>query len=528
MYSILEKVNLEFNLDDIKRIMYLLLSKKVETNAYDCMKEIVNDQTEIQNYDEFILFFYNSYVSRMNCINFENIKDEKLKNDYLLIKNSNILQKPNSINELFESKEYEMLNYKPIIKKGNFTYVEGSYINNFEEEEIECRFYISPKMENLIELVNQIIIKHNKEGLPCYFKFSSDSKRNDRIIFYSSYKNAEKHLQILETIKKENPLLFFESNKNPLWGNINGTKDIYFGAEPYYKNGNSYGSLRGAIIDETLDDFKKLYGEIESKEITDEMAIRFKRLLDYNCILNGINQNNFCLNKNNTFAKDIDRPSITLGQKNGEEIPIFIHWGNFEKNTALISNSPINTDVCLEISLEELDLLYKRDNNDKLYDKSEFVRGKISSEFQNLIKKDKVKQYLNKFNIRKKIDNKSIVQKNIDGKVIVGEGTIDYNLYMLLPYKISQLIVKLKLQKQNRKKNISDPILTREISIINNELSNYDSNVIKKVKEDVVQNEGMTQLDSMDNYLIKNNLYLNERDMEALEKKERENASKKM
>ena len=51
MYSILEKVNLEFNLDDIKRIMYLLLSKKVETNAYDCMKEIVNDQTEIQNYD---------------------------------------------------------------------------------------------------------------------------------------------------------------------------------------------------------------------------------------------------------------------------------------------------------------------------------------------------------------------------------------------------------------------------------------------------------------------------------------------
>ena len=114
---------------------------------------------------------------------------------YIIIKNSELLQNPSNASELLSNKEFQELNYKPISLQGNFTHIHGSCINNFISEDIECRFYLSPKMENITELITRLIVEHNNEALPCYFKFSKDSKRNDRIILYSSLEKAEMHLQ---------------------------------------------------------------------------------------------------------------------------------------------------------------------------------------------------------------------------------------------------------------------------------------------------------------------------------------------
>lgn len=503
MSGILNKVNLQFSLDDIKRIMKLMLLNNSEImNGYDAMRKVVNDNGDIQNYDEFILLFFKTYVERLSSINIESITDENLKNDYMIIKKSSVLQNPSSVTELFRSNEFQSLKYKPINLQGDFTHIHGSYIGNFAGEEIECRFYMSPKMENITQLIKYIIIKHNMEELPCYFKFSKDSKRNDRIVFYSSLKNAERHLQILEAIKKEKPELFEGSNKNPLWGNINGTSDIYFGIEPFNRGYDSYGSIRGRILDQSLECFKRLYGEINSDdEITDEMAIKFKELLDFNCIIAGVNQNNFALNKVDFFKISSDYGEvmdsmIKLGIDKKEE-NIHIMLGDFKDKTAIVSwkYKGFNT-IDLRLPIEEIDLLYKRDESDPLYSESERVRNKVANEFVKIRKKQNIQNKLDKVNIKKRIAKKRIVQRDLSGNVFMGgDETINYTLYMLLPYKVCKLIVKLKKQYKNIKKYNVDPELAEEISTLNNEISDFSSDDIERVI-DIVHNDERYYLNS--------------------------------
>lgn len=490
MADILKKVSLEYSLDDIKKIMKLLVLNNAEVmNAYDAMRKIVNDNGKVEYYDDLIITFFKSYIKRLDNIGLQNINDEILKKDYELIKTSKILQNPSSAKELFLSDDFRNLKIKPMSLQGeSFTHIHGSYINNFSNEEIECRFYLSPRMENVASLVKQIIIKHAKENLPCYFKFSNKSERNDRIVLYSSLDNADKHLRILEEIKKENPQLFAQSNKNLLWGNIRGVEDIYFGMEPFYKGVSSYGAIRGAILDETLCDFQRLYGYFsENEEITDDMANKYKQLLNFNCILNGIDQKNFVLNKTNRFATDVNSDKIVLSCEDGTELPIYIRGGSFKNNTATITNDCSGFGQYFEIPIEQLDLLYKRNKDDEKYAQSEYVRKQTALEFKKLIRKTTIKERFDKFNLKKIYENKRIVQVSKDGKVRIGDGEIDYKLYMILPRRISQLITKLKVQKQNRNMYIINPEITEEIAIINNQISDINQDVIKETIEMVQQ-----------------------------------------
>lgn len=492
MADILEKVSLEFGLDDIKKIMKLLVLNNAEVmNAYDAMGKIVNDNGNIEHYDDLIITFFKLYIKRLDNIGLENIHDENLKKDYELIKKSEVLQNPSSAKELFLSHDFQNLKIKPFSLQGeSFTHIHASFINNFVSEEIECRFYLSPKMENIVSLVKQIIIKHTNENLPCYFKLSTKSERNDRIVLYSSLDNADKHLRILEEIQKENPQLFVQSNKNPLWGNIRDIENIYFGMEPFYKGESSYGAIRGAILDETLSDFKKLYGDFdENDEITDDMADKFKKILNFNCILNGINQNNFALNKTNEFAADTDSAKIVLNYEDGTELPIWIVGGNFKNNNAIITNDPRGIGQYIEIPIEQLDLLYKRNKDDEKKDKSEYVRKQTTLEFKKLIKKSKISEFQNKINPKKIMTKKKMLfQQNFDGKYVVSGLEINHNLYMVLPIKISLLIAKLKNQQKNRNMYVVNPEITEEIAIINNQISDINQETINETMEIVRQN----------------------------------------
>lgn len=512
MTDILKKANLEYSLDDIKKIMKLLVLNNAEVmNAYDAMRKIVNDNGNIEYYDDLIITFFKSYIKRLDNIGLENIYDENLKKDYELIKKSEILQNPRSAKELFGCYDFQNLKIKPLSLQGeSFTHIHGSFINDFSSEEIECRFYLSPKMENIASLVKQIIIKHTEENLPCYFKFSTKSERNDRIVLYSSLDNADKHLKILEEIKRENPQLFIQSNKNPLWGNIRGIEDIYFGMEPFYKGVSSYGAIRGAILDETLNDFKRLYGDFnENDEINDDMADKFKKILDFNCILNGVDQNNFALNKTNEFATDTNSDKIVLSYEDGTELPICISGGDFKNNTATITNNPRGFGQYMEIPIEQLDLLYKRNKDDEKYDQSEYVRKQTALEFKKLIRKTKTKERIDKFNLKKIYEKKRIVQVSNDGKVRIGDGEIDYKLYMILPRRISQLITKLKVQKQNRNMYTINPEITEEIAIINNQISDINQETINEAMEMVRQN-GLQNINEED--IISDNINLSDDD----------------
>ena len=65
---------------------------------------------------------------------------------------------------------------------------------------------------------------------------------------------------------------------------------------------------------------------------------------------------------------------------------------------------------------------------------------------------------------------------------------------MLLPVKISDLIVKLQIQKENIKKRFVDPEVTEEISEINSQISDFGSDDIERAVE-IVQQMDLEKLD---------------------------------
>ena len=132
--------------------------------------------------------------------------------------------------------------FKVLINQSFFNYEEQNLFatpgflhmfNNLgnQEDNIELRLYLNIKMQNLPMLSKKIYDKFDQNKFPLYFKISGLNNRNDNVVIYTNYKNAQQAVDLLKEIKKENPELFIGAeNINPFLGRIDNF--IGFGEEP--------------------------------------------------------------------------------------------------------------------------------------------------------------------------------------------------------------------------------------------------------------------------------------------------------
>ena len=149
-----------------------------------------------------------------------------------------------------------------------FLHVWGHVITRQKSEPVEARLYLNLKGENIGKFAIEAYKKCKERGLPFYFKFSSNDSRNDPFLFYSSYKNLAKYVEIIEEIKKENPhLLEGTELVSRNMGVINGY--IGYGDEPTIEN-ESYNSTRREAFSVIR---TKLYDERKNKFSTKNTSI---------------------------------------------------------------------------------------------------------------------------------------------------------------------------------------------------------------------------------------------------------------
>lgn len=214
-----------------------------------------------------------------------------------------------SLRELFESNEYKSIKPHYIHRQdGEMSFIhcknpskEGLYGG---EDNATCRLYLCPKPENLVPIMEAFVNESEAADLPYYFKFSTEPKRNDKLVIYCGEETAEKHLATLEKMNKEHPEWFEGSGKNPLWGDIEGLDGVYYGAEPLETGKESYGTKRAEIFYNALQKWRQEFGMddwrasnyrdlIKSENISDVQVKRFKKLFAEACRAKGIEPKNF-------------------------------------------------------------------------------------------------------------------------------------------------------------------------------------------------------------------------------------------
>jgi len=506
MASYLDKIKLELSLEDYRNLLEYVLNKQSNQSdleqykgTYESFRSIVPEDfnTECLDRDKFIVNFFNRYVTSMSRRDMSDPRNEVLKHDYEIISTSDSFKNISSARELFSLEEFKQLNFKPIYPQdedinSRFVHVQGSYLGNYSSEDIQCRIYMCPQMKNITKLAEKIISKHLDKSLPCYFKFNENYKDNDRLVLYCSKASLEAHMQIIEEIKAKYPELFDRMGKNPLWGNIEGVDGIYCGMEPVLNGGSSsYGNIRAVIFDNSISSLKSLYPDMDfsNMQISNDMVNDFKNIFELNCLAHNIDPKNIALNKDPNAL--LDQP-IMLQTSDEVEVPVWVNGINVKKMTATISSPLFNRDKenLIEITKDELDLLYKREKNATDYEQSELVRSDIVKRIQRLHIQNKIDGALEKVNPVAQYKQKMIVQESFDGKVIVGNYHMNKTLYKLLPQKLSFYLAKKLEQRKNTLKGECDVLLDDEIAELGTEISSAGVEQKKQAEQVIANNIG--------------------------------------
>lgn len=155
----------------------------------------------------------------------------------------------------------------------------------------------------------------------------------------------------------------------------------------------------------------------------------------------------------------------------------------------------------LKISMEDLELIYEHDKTDQKYNDSKRIQKEVYTKLQKLHRQNKFDNVLQKINIVKRHRDKMIVQQSFDGKVLTNNGWINYNLYRVLPSKVSNLLCLIKSRMNNRQKGIVDVKTTEEISKLIDDISNNDPLEVKAVmsviKDEFLKKEENTDIEQI-------------------------------
>ena len=118
-----------------------------------------------------------------------------------------------------------------------------------DQEPVEHRLYINTESLDTYKFTEILVNKMDEHTLPYYFKFCEHGRKDDTIVIYSSTKYLLKYIEVLNEIKKENPLLVANIYPPPI---LTGKIDhwIGYGSEP---TESSFNDLRAKSIKKSID-----------------------------------------------------------------------------------------------------------------------------------------------------------------------------------------------------------------------------------------------------------------------------------
>ena len=181
----------------------------------------------IHDYNEFQVTMFNKWVN--NTINlplheyygtYRNSLFSLKKYLKELDKATSIIDVENFLNKA--KKDPDLLNclelfYWDSFSSKTWTYLTSSFFKHQNKSNnVENRLYLNSNPSDTYKLVNLLIKEFDNNNLDYHFKFTTDPCRDDSIVIYTSDKDLEKYIQILETLSKENKQLFSKLNTPPV------------------------------------------------------------------------------------------------------------------------------------------------------------------------------------------------------------------------------------------------------------------------------------------------------------------------
>ena len=125
------------------------------------------------------------------------------------------------------------------------------------------RFYLAPNPNNMHEIVDKLVMQFIKQRVPVKFKYQQEGKMSecDRIIIYSDATNRDKIEECLAEVYRNNPQLFYGSERALPWLYESKVSEIYVAPET---PGSSYGKEFARAIMESREIFCYLQGVTEA------------------------------------------------------------------------------------------------------------------------------------------------------------------------------------------------------------------------------------------------------------------------
>ena len=229
-------------------------------------------------------------------------QEAKIDKDFLQIRNFLVNNKDvfdhssfiGLINKNGLSKTYDVYRWDSNRNNGGWTYINSNKFYSHKEEPFKTKhnLYINTNSDDTYKMASIFRKKCEEESLPYLFKISESPFRDDSIVIYASDEVLDKYLNILESIKKENPDLISRINNPPI---LTAKVDYYgYGSEPSKKEDGrirSYNIVRSNIVENIIADkgrewfYKNRYLTLNDytimdaivKECTDRMFLNMKK-----------------------------------------------------------------------------------------------------------------------------------------------------------------------------------------------------------------------------------------------------------
>lgn len=140
----------------------------------------------------------------------------------------------------------------------DFIHIDSRYgnVRRTNRIDVEYRLYVNCANEDIFKLVGLYVENCEKLGIPYYFKFQTDGKRQDKFLVYCSGKELKNNIGILENIAKSHPEIVEHCGKGlDLIGNIDNW--IGLASEPNnssLKHHHSFNTLRSEILEDAAEE----------------------------------------------------------------------------------------------------------------------------------------------------------------------------------------------------------------------------------------------------------------------------------
>ena len=272
----------------------------------------------------------------------------------------------------------------------NSTNISGYLI---EEPEIEHRLYINVATSDLYKTVSIIKEKFKENNLPYYFKFDAKGSRDDNIVIYTSSKDLEKYIKILQEFGKENPEILSRIQTPPILTSvIDGW--IGYGSEPIDTTfGESFNEKRANILDGILEESLNnwVIKNLKTKFLNQQTEVSFKDFFsDYCCekMWQKLDKKyKYFYTNEEEFEKLFGYGKKELESPRFKQILRGIFRSNIEKMISDFSKNPSTAKMEFNVRNQRKIVFDSIDLENAIFEFAPHI-GRISSEFVENLKKE--------------------------------------------------------------------------------------------------------------------------------------------